>query len=166
MRLLRDQLEIIEQTKDRFVVQEVPHNIIGSGFVFLGIVMAVAAIRQRSDQIGGKLLVGLACFWILGLGLRGLVRSTISIDRKSGILLVRRRFLGIDLERQYGAQNIERAFERKTLKGNSLRLELVGGRKKSLTLFTEYTSLAEQAGTLNHFIHGSRKCLLAHFPSK
>ena len=45
---------------------------------------------QRSDQIGGKLLVGLACFWILGLGLRGLVRSTISIDRKSGILLVRR----------------------------------------------------------------------------
>jgi hypothetical protein len=160
VRLLRGRLLLVEHSKDRFAILEAPHRFTGWAFILVGIGLAVTALDLPNPQLAGTALIVLMSVSVLSLGLLALVRSTISIDRKSGILRVRRRLLGIEWEKQYSAANIERVFERKTRGGNGLRLELVGGRKKNLTLFTEYLSLSEQAGTLHYFIQGSRKYLV------
>src|SRR5437763_177581 len=66
--------------------------------------------------------------------------------------------VGLDaVDKEYPVDEVKRVFERNTLKGNGLRLELSCGRKKTLTLSTEYSYLGDQARTLNHFIQVARK---------
>lgn len=91
------------------------------------------------------------------LGLLGLVRTTISATRKPGVLEVRRQLGPAMMARQYPVKDIVRTFERRTFKGNGLRVELVGGRKKNLTLWTQYSSLYSAVGDLNYFIQLGRK---------
>jgi hypothetical protein len=158
MELLR-RLEVLEQTSDRIVVQENPHPLIGSMFIAFGTVGIIGFIsehRRPSANIGGAIVVGVTAILLIALGLSALIRSVVSLDRNAGILRVRRRVLGIDIEKHYEIQRVKQVFERQTRKGNGLRLELSDGRKKNLTLWTEYRSLTKEVGAFNHLIHAIR----------
>ena len=99
IRLSREKLYVLEHSKDHLVLQEGANYIIGGAFALFAVGGAVAEIYRASNTVAGCAIVGLICLWLLILGLLGLVKSTISIDRKSGILRLRRRLLGIDFER-------------------------------------------------------------------
>ncbi len=158
MELLR-RLEVLEQTSDRIVVQENPHQLIGSMFIAFGTVEIIGFIsehQRQSANIGGTIVASVTAILLIALGLSALIRSVVSLDRNAGILCVRRRVLGIDIEKHYEIQRVKQVFERQARKGNGLRLELSDGRKKNLTLWTEYLSLAKEVGAFNHLIHATR----------
>ena len=165
MELLR-RLEVLEQTSDRFVVQENPHRLIGSPFIAFGTVAIIGFITEHqrpSANIGGTIVVSVTSTLLIALGLSALIRSVVSLDRDAGILRVRRRVLGIDIEKHYEIQKVKQVFERKTRKGNGLRLELSDGRKKNLTIWTEYQSLTKEVGAFNHLIHATRTRALREY---
>jgi hypothetical protein len=153
MRLTREQLQILEETPQRVALQEVPHLVIGPSFLVFGLSMIVAVIlHQDSTHLAGTLVVVMVGLGFFVLGLCGLVRSTISVERQVGILMVKRHLGWMTVHTQYPAKDIKRIFEHRTGKGNGLRVELVDGRKKNLSLWTEYSALGEQVAALNRLI--------------
>jgi hypothetical protein len=156
VRCYRDHLDTVEETKDRVAFEERPHVLAGLLFIAVGIMMAVLSIRGHAVGPGAVvtgILVGLA---LCVFGSLGLVRTTISASKEPGTLQIRRQLGTVSVSRQYALEDVVRAFERRTRKGNGLRLELVDGRKKNLTLWTEYLSLSSEVAMLNHFIHRGR----------
>jgi hypothetical protein len=96
------------------------------------------------------------CCYLLLFGLYGLVESTFCISRPAGTLEVRRRLFYLTFVKAYSVNHVSHVFERHTGKGNGLRMQLPSGKKKGLTLFTEYMSLEAQVAAMNHFIHSTR----------
>jgi hypothetical protein len=137
MQVLRDRLQVIVRTRDRIDLQEKPHFIAGVFFIILGLATIVASLRRYDTEPLATVLVMLIGIGILTLGIFGLVRSTISAERNKGFLRVQHQLGRLTFHIQYPAGNIKRVFERKTRKGNGLRIELIDGRKKNLSLWTE-----------------------------
>jgi hypothetical protein len=154
---LKQTLEIVERTKDRYVIREKPHYISGSAFI-LG---AVAVLALAMNQAARVPLVFLSCLWI-SFGLGGLLQSTFSVDRKSGIFQVRRQILGLKAERHYGLADVKRAVEQETLNGGRLQLELADGRRKNLTISTKYFYISEHVAVINEYINTSQRHLAGH----
>lgn len=146
-------LDVVSRTRDRVCLEERPHVVIGPLFLVFGILIMVL-IPTYGAALVAKFVLGSA---MCALGLLGLVRTTISATRKPGVLEVRRQLGPAMMARQYPVKDIVRTFERRTFKGNGLRVELVGGRKKNLTLWTQYSSLYSAVGDLNYFIQLGRK---------
>ncbi len=156
IRTYRKRLEIVIQTQDRVAFEERPHFVAGLLFLALGLMMIVLTFRGHPvgpTAIVVGIVVGTA---LCVLGLLALVRTTISAVRQPGILEIRRQLGPAIMNRLYPFADVVRVFERRTRKGNGLRVELVDGHKKNLTLWTEYVSLSKEVGVLNHFVHRGR----------
>ena len=154
----REALEWVEQTKDQIVLREKPHYLIGIFFCSMALIMIGFGFRDARvtpDPIK-TVFDGFLCACFLALALYASVESTFYLSRVLGTLRVTRRLIWLTFERSYSVDEVSQVFERKTLKGNGLRMQLVSDEKKSLTLFTEYASLDTQIGMLNHFIHAAR----------
>ena len=155
----RDRLTVLEQTRDRIVLQERSHSALALVFLFLGM-LALAASANRWNA-GGDLTpawLGLSASGVLlCLGLYCLIESTFSVGQIKGVFQIRRRIGWLRIDRNYPVDKVNRVFERHTGKGAGLRLELTSGREKDLTLSTAYFDLSGQAGTLNQFIQAARK---------
>jgi hypothetical protein len=128
------------------------------GFCSMALFVFVLGVRQARimHDLTAIMVGGAACAWFLFFGLYGSVESTFFLSRTSGILLIKRKLGWLTFEQAYSLNEVSHVFERKTLKGNGLRMQLLSGKKKSLTFFTEYSSLDAQAVALNHFIHAAR----------
>jgi len=155
---LRDALESVEQTKDQIVLREKPHYLFGIFFCSLGLLPFGLGVRDAwfAHDLSKLAFGGFLCACFLALALYASVESTFYVSRVLGAIRVTRRLIWLTFERSYSVDEVSQVFERKTLKGNGLRMKLVSGEKKSLTLFTEYASLDTQIGMLNHFIHAAR----------
>jgi hypothetical protein len=151
--VLLERLETVEETRDLLTLREKPHLFIGLGFCVFSLLPV--ALLVRSPRIG---LLGavVPCAWFLFLGLYASVESTFLVSRAAGTLRVKRRLWWLVAEREYSLHEISRFFEWQSTKGNRLRMELLSGKKKSLTLFAEYSSLESEAAMLNHFLPAAK----------
>jgi hypothetical protein len=155
---LRDSLEPVVYTKDQIVLKENAHRLIGAGFCSLALVVSAGFLRDLRTfrDMPFTVMAGLMCSWLLLLGLYGSIESTVDASRLSGVLRIKRRLGWLRIEHRYSLSEVSQFFERKTLRGNGLRMKLLSGKNKSLTLFTEYTLLGPQVGLLNHILAASR----------
>jgi hypothetical protein len=155
--LLADRaLNVVECTKERLVVREEPHYVVGSTFTAIGVALAFVL-----PHVGGALFIPFAVFPGY-FGLRSLVQSTVSFDRKSNILQIRRRLGRLRVEKRYKLADARRVTERETKLGKRLRLELTNGRAKNLTLWMDYSSFTSQVAMINEYTCESRKHLTPH----
>jgi hypothetical protein len=156
---VRKRLDVLEDSREKIVLREKPHHVLGAVFCVCGLAMLGLIVSQRPRPGQGVIVTviifaGLA---LLSFGIFCLVESTISVGMESRELSVRRRIGFLKTNKQYPVQSISRVFVRASGKGNGLGLNLVSGRTKNLTFFTEYADPAEQAGKLNHFIRRAAK---------
>jgi hypothetical protein len=91
------------------------------------------------------------------VGLYASVESTFCISRDSGTLCVTRKLWWLAISKSYSINEISRFFERHYVKGNTLRMELCSGKKRTLTWSTKFSSLDGQVALLNHFLHVVRR---------
>lgn len=158
---IRRHLDVLEDSKERIVLRERPHRGLGALFCLCGLsLLALIALRSpRPGQAG--LLTVIVGFGLgfLSFGVFCLVESTISVSREWGELWIRRRIVFLKFNKKYPVHEVKRVIGGSSGKGSGLNMELVSGRKKNLTLFTEYADPAEQAGKLNHLIRAADKRL-------
>jgi hypothetical protein len=133
--------------------------VFGAVFSVCGLAMLVLMALQRPQPGQYRLAVAMAGFALgfVSFGFFCLIESTIRVSVESGELSVRRRIGFLGSNKKYSAQSVNRVFTRSSGKGSGLSMELSSGRKRNLTLFTEYADPAEQAGRLNHFIRTAAK---------
>ena len=150
---LRDSLQTIEQTENRLVLHERPHYLIAILFVGLSVLTLGLAARGRVKSEREQIVVPFSvCAFFPSFALFSSTESTISIHSGSDVLDVKWKLGPFVFAKRYPVEEISRVFEWKTRKGNALRLQLSTGKKKNLTLFTEYSHLSDQARLLNRLI--------------
>jgi hypothetical protein len=142
------------------VLKERAHPIVSSVFWLAAIasflwVLLASPIRHDPSRVTSAILIFL--YWFLW-GLYGSVESTFCVSRPSGSLEIRSKVLWFSFKHVYSVNEVSHVSERKTMKGNGLRMQLQSGKKKALTLFTEYVSLEAQVTAINYFIHAARHC--------
>lgn len=156
---IRRHLDVLEDSKARIVLREQPHRGLGAVFCLCGLsLLGLLALRTpRPGQ--GLLLTLIVCagFAFLSFGVFCLVESTITVSLEAGDLRIRRRIGFLKFDKRYPVLEVKRVTGRSSGKGSGLGIEMVSGRKKNLTLFSEYADPAEQAGRLNHFIRTAGK---------
>ena len=150
---IRESLQTIELTEKRLVLRERPHYFVATLFVGFGVLVLGLAAQARAKSEGPQNFVIFgACAFFLSFALYGSTESTISMHSASDVLDVKRRLGPLVFAKRYPVREISSVFEWKTRKGNALRLQLSTGKKKNLTLFTEYSHLSDQATLLNRLI--------------
>jgi len=152
--LVRESLQTIEQTEKRLVLREEPHYLFATVFLVFGVLTIVDVAVQTQLKFEGtwSFVVFSVCALFLCFALYGSTESTINMHSESDVLEVKRRLGPLVFAKHYRVREISRIFEWKTRKGNALRLQLSTGKKKNLTLFTEYSHLSDQARLLNRLI--------------
>jgi hypothetical protein len=150
---IRESLQTIELTEKRLVLRERPHYFVATLFVAMGVLALGLAAHARAKFEGPQnSVVFSVCALFLSLALYGSTESTISMDSRSDVLDVKRRFGPFVFAKRYPVREISRVFEWKTRKGNALKLQLSTGKKRNLTLFAEYSHLSDQARLLNRLV--------------
>jgi len=157
LQLRRTCLENIEETKDQIILREKPHYLFGTAFCALAVFFgSYTRSSWTSHNLPESLVISCFPLFAGAMGLYGSVQSTLKANHKEGTLRVERKLGWFRFERCFLAKNISRVFERKTLKGNGLAVELSSGISRGLTLFTEYSALSGQAGALDHLLQAAR----------
>lgn len=157
-KLHRDSLELSQATKNRLVFVEKAHLL--GGLFFLGVSSFITAALVRnmlsaSPQFEKEISLALVLpigIGIGALGLAAMVTSTFTADRTTTQLQIRRQIGAFEVTRSYPFGDIEGFFQRRTLKGNQLKVRFRSGRIKCLTLWAEYRVLDHQESMLNHFV--------------
>ena len=138
--VVRQRLDVLEDSRERIVLRERPHRLLGTAFSLCGLAL-LSLLAFRAPQPGQNGLVtlvvcaGLAFF---SFGVFCLVESTITVGRESGELWIRRRIGWLKSNKRYPVREIKRVYTRSSGKGTGLSAELMSGSRKNLTLFTEY----------------------------
>jgi hypothetical protein len=132
---------------------------VGAVFCLCG--LALLGLRAlgtpRPGQAGLSTVMAGFGIGFLSFGVFCLVESTITVSLASRELWIRRRIGWLKSDKRYRVEDVKQVFTRSSGKGCGLGVELATGKKKGLTLFTEYADPAEQAGKLNHFIRTAGK---------
>jgi hypothetical protein len=157
--VIRQRLDVLEDSKQRIVLRERPHRGVGTVFCLCGLALLSLLVLRKPQPGQGGLLTVMVGFGLgfLSFGVFCLVESTITLSLASRELWIRRRIGWLKSDKRYPVQDVKRVFTRSSGKGSGLSVELETGKKKGLTLFTEYADPAEQSGKLNHFIRTAGK---------
>ena len=151
---MRRDLDVLNRTPEMIVLRERPHPVVSALFVGFALLMLVAPFMNPQVLRRPMELVGLAAsvLFFSGLAVFWGVQSTLTVNLAAGTLRVR-DVANVHRETIYPISDIEQVFVRKRawLK-RELHLQLASRKKKRLTLFSDYSSLPEQATMLNGFM--------------
>jgi hypothetical protein len=141
-------LKIVEQSKDCFELHERP-----SYFPAL-VLLAIAAAPVIVPWPLALIALPFSAL-VLGFALYACVDSDISME--SGTVRIKRNLFGRTWERRFSAPEIAGVYEVRIRNGRTLRMRLMSGKDKRLSLFSQLTPLDDVADELNRRIHDARE---------
>ncbi|MBY0503676.1 MAG: hypothetical protein K2X03_07195 [Bryobacteraceae bacterium] len=119
---------VVERSKERVLVREKAPSLTGAGFLLFAFFVVI--VFDFKEPLATMFMFA----YFGGIGLWLLMESEMSIERRSQLLMVRRRLLFCEWSWSFPLEQVGRVEVVERYKGDGLRLVLVSGRKIGLTM--------------------------------